>query len=270
MNPEEILRALEKQGVRSSRATLLRYEAANLIPGALRGSGGRGHGKFSDYPDGTVAEYIASTYLIKSLHATNAETAAARNAVLIFCNSIDRYDEVQGNFWNDMDQSIVKIVSDNVAPTRIHVNMLVKSHVGYDNSPAFSSLIALLQTKHSMEWWELRQIAEGQIDQDFLEVIRRIDWKNQRSNIDMPGFCRNLAKLERDLSEVCQGLRMILSLHSNDEFEPGDNIQFARICYWLLLEERYPDLSRNISNSLLANFPEIPSKTFEFLQNKQI
>lgn len=64
MSPDEVIKQLkEKLGVEISRATLLRYEKQKLIPEPERGGGGAG-GRWTDYPEKTVAETYAAWSLM--------------------------------------------------------------------------------------------------------------------------------------------------------------------------------------------------------------
>lgn len=58
VSPNEVIRELERRGVNIHRKTLLRWEQADLIPKAKRGSYGQGGGKWADYPDHTVEEAL--------------------------------------------------------------------------------------------------------------------------------------------------------------------------------------------------------------------
>lgn len=63
MRTPEILYALEKRGIKTTRQTLARYEAQGLIPQADRDNKGKS-GRVADYPDSTVHEYYASNRLL--------------------------------------------------------------------------------------------------------------------------------------------------------------------------------------------------------------
>lgn len=65
MTPDQIIDTLKKFGVSLSRRTLLRYEEWGLIPNAIRGSGGRGVGRFTEYPENTAAEVFAAWHLLR-------------------------------------------------------------------------------------------------------------------------------------------------------------------------------------------------------------
>lgn len=86
MSPDEVLKRLAMMGVKSSRATLLRYKDAGLISKPEEGAGGRGVGRFTDYPNKAVFEYFASYHVIKSLHASE-QAKMAQAVVTVFHHS---------------------------------------------------------------------------------------------------------------------------------------------------------------------------------------
>lgn len=66
MTPDEVLVELVKKGIIVSRKTLLNYENRGLIPKPNRGSGGRGVGRFTDYPIGTVEQAVKAHYMLNN------------------------------------------------------------------------------------------------------------------------------------------------------------------------------------------------------------
>jgi hypothetical protein len=66
MMPDEVVEEASRiVGFPVSRRTLLRYEHLELIPAPVRGSEGRGIGRFTDYPSDTPFEFYAAWYLKK-------------------------------------------------------------------------------------------------------------------------------------------------------------------------------------------------------------
>jgi len=65
MTPDQILNKLSVLGVDICRRTLLRYETQGLIPAAIRGSSGRGIGRWTDYPSDVVGKAVIVYKLLK-------------------------------------------------------------------------------------------------------------------------------------------------------------------------------------------------------------
>jgi len=83
MKPDEVVKRLDKLGVKTSRRSLLRWETAGLIPEATRQGGGRGVGIVADYPDETPAEaYAAWRFMHGSAKMTPETVAEIRSRVL--------------------------------------------------------------------------------------------------------------------------------------------------------------------------------------------
>lgn len=66
MTPNEVLYAVKKMGINTSRSTLLRFEKAGVIPSPKRGAMGRGQGRYTDYMEDTPKHFFASWWTIKS------------------------------------------------------------------------------------------------------------------------------------------------------------------------------------------------------------
>lgn len=73
LSPDIVIEQLKKIGVTISRPTLTRYENQGLIPKARRGGGGRGAGRWTAYPDGTVEEAFASWSLMHGEYGEQGE-----------------------------------------------------------------------------------------------------------------------------------------------------------------------------------------------------
>ena len=66
MSPDELLQALgQRYGIEISRATLSRWAALGLIPAPRTGSGGRGRGRWSEYPRAAVHEAYATALMLE-------------------------------------------------------------------------------------------------------------------------------------------------------------------------------------------------------------
>lgn len=64
ISPNDVMSRIKEYGINVTGRTLLNYEKAKLIPEPIRKGGGRGVGKITEYPESTVAEFIASHSLI--------------------------------------------------------------------------------------------------------------------------------------------------------------------------------------------------------------
>lgn len=65
MTPDEVLNTIKKiSEIEFTRATLTKYENWNLISKPVRGGGGRGIGRWTNYPEIVVAEAVAAYLLI--------------------------------------------------------------------------------------------------------------------------------------------------------------------------------------------------------------
>ena len=80
MTHAEVLEALwDKYRINISRHTLLRYEKAGMIPEAQRGGGGRGVGRWSDYPPQTVEMAAIAYNLIHRVIAKHMNLLTVEN-----------------------------------------------------------------------------------------------------------------------------------------------------------------------------------------------
>ena len=74
MTPDEVIQALNKIGEMEgiglvmTRPTLLRYETQGLIPKPQRGGRGRGAGRWTEYPAGTVEQAYAAWCLMHGVY----------------------------------------------------------------------------------------------------------------------------------------------------------------------------------------------------------
>ena len=78
LTPDSVIEQLEAKGLTIARRTLLRWERADLIPKAKRGSYGQGGGKWADYPRDTIPEALTAQLLKDVFRMPNAEIAQAR------------------------------------------------------------------------------------------------------------------------------------------------------------------------------------------------
>lgn len=80
VTPDEVIRALEEQGLNITRRTLFNWEKAGLVPEAKCGSYGQGGGKWTDYPEETVPEALTAHLLKGVYQLKHSEIAEARSA----------------------------------------------------------------------------------------------------------------------------------------------------------------------------------------------
>lgn len=80
LSPAEVIELLNKigdeRGLFMTRQTLLRYEWQKLIPPSQRGSKGRGAGRWTDYPAGTVSQAFAAWCLIHGTYGPSESLLA--------------------------------------------------------------------------------------------------------------------------------------------------------------------------------------------------
>ena len=272
MTPDEIIATLDRLGIKSSRATLLRQENANLIPAPIRGSGGRGHGKYTDYSAETVAEYAASYHLVKNRRATQEQTATARQVVYRFFQVIAANDNYP---WGQLDDTIRSLTKGK---RKIRVEKRLEDYPALtSDSPAeleiYRCFITVLATPFAVEWWEVRQISNGQVDPDYLEFCKRVDWED---NLHVQGdsirfrnavnrSSEELFKAQEVLAKVQKGLVLLSSMYKEMEAEEWDHLNFERIGRWVALARAYPEQRAHIRSTMLANYRDIPAAAIDFL-----
>ena len=272
MTPDEVIVELKRKEIDSSRATLLRYENANLIPDPVRGSGGRGHGKFTDYSAETVAEYAASYHLIKNRRATQEQAATARQAVYKLFQVIAANDSYP---WGRLDDTIQSLTNGK---RKIRTEKRLEDYPALtSDNPAefevYGCFITVLATPFSVEWWEVRQISHGQVDPDYLEFCKRVDWADnahfQGDSIRFRNAVRHsneeLFKAQEVLAKVQKGLALLSSMYQETEVDEWDHLNFERIGRWVALARAYPEQRAHIRTAMLANYRDIPAAAFDFL-----
>lgn len=270
MSPDEVIQKLKMMGINSSRATLLRYKEAGLIPKPEEGAGGRGVGRFSDYPAETVNDYFASYHVIKKLHATVDQAAAAREAVrslancpIGFCwDSYRSYRKKLLEYWrvehpgfglfpqaSDYIQLAAKVESDDgIGEEMLKIYMSVGS------------------TRFSIEWWEFRQIAAGQIDNDYIVYCDSVFFKGRRWEAfrgDSSLIDKEVALLKNKLSEIVADIEALEELKAHSF---GSDIPpLAPLGKWVALYNLYPEMQLMARNAALIDYRSIRPITFDVL-----
>lgn len=112
MTPDEVIRELEQLGVKISRETLRRWTNAGLVPEPIRGSRGRGQGRFTDYPVDTSWEAFAAWHLLRDCSINQVATVSkkARLYLAEFCYytlpvNIESVRDILSNEGEDNDSS---------------------------------------------------------------------------------------------------------------------------------------------------------------------
>ena len=180
MGPDEVIQRLKGMGISSSRATLLRYKEAGLIPKPEEGAGGRGVGRFSDYPSETVSDYFASYHLIKGKHASQEQAAVARMAAKKMKG--DFADEYSWYCYDSTREIVWKHYRGKHAEGEIPSNSVLADFARSENlqGPAdcfeigsLSCFDRFLSVRFAVDWWELSQIANSEIDNSYVYFWER-------------------------------------------------------------------------------------------------
>ena len=270
MSPDEVIQKLKMLGVNSSRATLLRYKDAGLIPKPDEGAGGRGVGRFTDYPAETVSDYFASHHVIKGKHASQEQAAIARNAVKSF---ISQYSK--GKAWDVFDETS-KAARNNLAKMNgseeetlgdvIEVVDVVPEIAG-QGAALIKEIGFLLKTRFALEWWELQQISAGKIDENYKNLCIRIAWQPPYAQRGASGWLPATTYRVKDtLEQVLIGLKELTALYerSCESGGPCDNA-LEPLERWISLFKLYPEMQVMIRGAMLADYRRIPPSVFDLL-----
>ena len=104
VTPDEVIETLENEyGEKISRRTLLRWEKAGCIPKPERGSWGQGGGKWTNYPDETIAEILAMQILRKRGSISLKRISEVREKGLEICGT-EREKQVVIDLMLDADE----------------------------------------------------------------------------------------------------------------------------------------------------------------------
>lgn len=274
MSPDEVLKRLAMMGVKSSRATLLRYKDAGLISKPEEGAGGRGVGRYTDYPSDAVYEYFASYHIIKTKHASFEQAATARQVVRAFRYAWVGFDI--GFDWNSFDkfdklvrakhsEQYGKVISWNGCQWKEIADAETKndSH----GAEMFSIAVKVYQTPLAVEWWELFQVALGKIEKDYIDFCDRFDWEAHFTlRKDSWLIIEKIDRLYALFEEVVQDMAALQGLCDSSNIKAGERyaplLQFGR---WIALYKMYPELQLMIRNGMLQNFRNIRPATLDLL-----
>lgn len=269
MSPDEVIQKLKMMGVNSSRATLLRYKEAGLIPKPEEGAGGRGVGRFSDYPAETVNDYFASYHVIKKLHASVEQAAAAREAVRSLANCPIGFD------WDSYRSYRKKLLEHWHA---INPGFVLKPEIDYNQLAAkiesddgigesmLKIYMSIGSTRFSVEWWEFRQIAAGQIDSDYIIYCDSAFFKGRGKEAfrsDSGRIDKEVALLKDKLSEIVADIEALEELKV---YSFGSGIPpLAPLGKWVALYNLYPEMQLMARNAALIDYRSISPITFDVL-----
>ena len=272
MSPEEVLAKLKTMGINSSRATLLRYKEAGLIPKPEEGGGGRGVGRFTDYPNHTVNEYFASYHIIKGKHASPEQTATARGTV------IGIIDHPIGFMWEDAIEFEKKVIMDLRADFSGHSSGLNENEIfnkaetvnddGYGKE-MFFLYKNVINTKFAIEWWELKQIAEGCIDDDYVILCDHVRWKGIES---FRGNSELIDSVIDHLKTYLQGLIEDIQMLQSIGEERPENFRSGLVPLgrWIVLYKLYPEMQLMVKNAMLINYRGVKPAIFDLLVTRKL
>ena len=268
MSPDEVIQRLKTMGINSSRATLLRYKEAGLIPKPEEGAGGRGVGRFTDYPPETVSEYFASYHVIKGKHASPEQAVAARKAVMDLTGY--GFDGQTFDLCRAMLQKAYK-GKDGKYPT---LKDLLSFAEELDDDSDFAGITMLQSfyevqtTKHAINWWELQQIARGEIDSEYVQFCDRVSWEPHEScRHGSDRINKKIDKLSALLAGLIKDLDALTALRDGYEYDqteadPGALIPLGR---WITLSKLYPDLQLTVRNAMLVNYRNVTPRILDLL-----
>lgn len=278
MSPDEVLKRLAMMGVKSSRATLLRYKDAGLISKPEEGAGGRGVGRYTDYPSAAVFEYFASYHVIKGKHASFGQAQMARCIVQLFHNysfqagmwaNSSRVDKWKA--FNSFANSIRKKYSAKNGKEPSWLDDSWEEFAEDTNSDVFGffkEAIRVYRTPFVVDWWELFQIAEGKIDDDYIEFCDQFSWDSQYAGRGKSILINTkIDRLFKLLGEVTRDLAELINMRDDDgggEYPPSVDylIPLGR---WMALYNSYPDLQLIIRTAMLQNYRSIRPATLDLL-----
>lgn len=98
MTPDEVVQSITLIGGDVTRPTLTRYEHWGLLSRPRRGSGGRGTGRWTDYPMITVAEAFAAWSLINGKYNIGIKTTMKISPEVVWAgknSAVGRYKHEQ-------------------------------------------------------------------------------------------------------------------------------------------------------------------------------
>lgn len=157
MTPHEVLAAIKKTAdISITQMTLLTYVNAGLVTKPSRGGGGRGHGRWSDFQEVTVAETIAAYNMINGKYNDFPITFRLPPAVVYLA----KYGACQ-SYYDD-----------------VYINKKYVKNQDVEDSYAENSYIEVNVDNFKIEememlgfWWnEELSIAQGEIDNEKLAI----------------------------------------------------------------------------------------------------
>lgn len=265
MSPDDVIAALKNKGINSSRATLLRFENAGLISRAERGSGGRGLGKYTEYPGDVIHEYFASYHLMKSKHVSQEQVAIARGKVLTFVSLMRRLTwERYAEYWKQIlnhGMAFRKDLPDSQEKKDAEEFFKTQFSFEYSVQVAYDEIIA---NHHSVMWWEYYQISEGIIDPNYDKLFGMSLWTpRDRPTSDEIGDM--IIAKQKQLREILQGLDMLAKMVDEDVATANNHASLVPLEHWIRFHRKAPEVRPFIRNDILANYRSVPPETFDLI-----
>jgi hypothetical protein len=234
---------------------LLRFENAGLISQAERGSGGRGLGKYTEYPADVIHEYFASYHVIKSKHASQEQAAIARNTILNFCLQTDAYS------WKEYE-----FMKQNVLIRKIAAMADVKNNVEGNEETATGKAFAedmkkVVETPFCIEWWEYYQGSKGALDPNYIKLHEHLTWDNGSPNRFDLGD--KIDSMQRLLQEVLDGLNVLSKMRKVDQ--DASEKSLIPLEYWIKLYSNHPEIRPLIKMGMMTSYRGISPKALDLI-----
>jgi hypothetical protein len=265
VSPDEVISGLKNKSISSSRATLLRFENAQLISVADRGSGGRGLGKYTEYPADVIHEYFASYHLMKSKHVAQEQVANARGKIYAFVPNIKRLT------WERFDEYWKKILKQGVAfradapdsqeKREAEKHFETQYPFEYSVQLAYAEVVS---DRNAIIWWEYFQISEGIIDPDYDKLFGMSLWTPQDRPTSNELGDMIVAK-QKQLREILQGLDMLAKMAEDSAVAGNNSAALVPLEHWIRFHRKNPEVRPFVRNGILANYRSVPPSTFDLI-----
>ena len=245
MGPDQVIDRLSTLGVKWSRSTLLRAVKDGLGPEPKTGAGGRGYGRWSDYPDDAFSEFYASHILMKKQKMKPEAVAKAREAVLWFRmhSQSERVEKKQENGFNF---SRIFGVSQKKLEKKVPLDL-----------EQYHECAALLHsTEGALEWWELKQAAFSHVDNDYAELL-----ENENSSSGLAQTIIDFGKWIAVILKILLGVIYIAKMEYHRKW---------RVLAWIRLISNIPELKAQTRVGVVAEFSDIPEAAIQFFATKQL
>lgn len=179
ISPDEVIKQLNNLGVKMSRSTLWRATNDELGPMPMTGGGGRGYGRWSDYPSDAYIDFYASHILVKKSKMDVASVAKARKAVFNYTYAYWS----EWNYWRDNNVNVRFTISKGCLENELY---------------------KVYSTPGALQWYEIHQSVYGKIDDAYIELL---DYEPGIHNITFQEQANMWIPM---LREILQGLEQIV------------------------------------------------------------